>query len=160
MTVEEKIEYRQMFVGESEQVSALALSSFNEFIAPEYSEEGIREFHKYVDAEAIKKRVQNNHLLIVAKVAVGIVGMIEIRDQNHVALLFVEKKHQKHGLARSLLQNAFNEVKSLAPHVERITVNSSRHGLQIYEKLGFTQTGPERNINGIIFFPMAKQLDL
>ena len=149
-----------MFVGESEQVSALALSLFDEFIGPEYSEEGIREFHKYVDPQAFQKRIQNNHLLIVAKAVTGIVGMIEIRDRNHVALLFVEKKHQKRGVARALLQAAFDEVNSLASHVERITVNSSRHGLHIYEKLGFIQTGPERNINGILFIPMAKQLDL
>ena len=54
-----------------------------------------------------------------------------------------------HGLAAARVRD---------PDVERVTVNSTRYGVPAYEKLGFRQTGPEREVNGIAFIPMAMQL--
>ena len=105
----------------------------------------------------ISARVGSDHLVVVAHTVDGLAGMIEIRQNNHVSLLFVGKRFQRQGIARKLLHNALAEARQQAPDLERVTVNSSRYGVPAYEKLGFQQTGPERIVKGIAFIPMALQ---
>mgnify|MGYP001110157222 FL=1 len=85
--------------------------------------------------------------------------MIDIRDGNHVALLFVDKSYHRHGVAKDLLRAALKESRGTAADLERVTVNSSRYGVPAFEKLGFRQTGPERDVNGIAFNPMAMRFE-
>ena len=150
------VRYRAMQAGEAEAVSALILASFDEFIGPDYEgEEGIAEFRRFAAPEALAARAAGDHLVRVATVDGALAGMIEIREHNHVALLFVDKAYQRRGLARGLLEAALADARAVDPDVERVTVNSSRYGVAAYEKLGFRQTGPERSVNGIVFIPMA-----
>ena len=50
------LQYRPMHPGEETEASSLALRVFGEFVAPLYSEQGIREFGDYADAEALRCR--------------------------------------------------------------------------------------------------------
>ena len=75
-----------------------------------------------------------------------------------IALMFVAARFQRCGIARELLKRSISHARPAKPGLDRVTVNSSRFGVAIYEKLGFRQTGPERTINGIVFIPMAHQL--
>ena len=152
------VSYRAIRPGEAGAVSALIRSSFDEFIGPEYSDEGIAEFRRFVAPEALEARTAEDHFIRVATVDGVLAGMIEIRENNHVALLFVDKAYQHHGIAKGLLHAALAAARAADPDLERVTVNSSRYGVPAYEKLGFRQTGPERSVNGIAFIPMAKQL--
>ncbi len=154
----QEVRYRAMRPGEAVAVSALILSSFDEFIGPEYTDEGIAEFRKFAAPDALKARTAEDHFVRVATVHGALAGMIEIRENNHVALLFVDKVHQHHGIAKGLLHAALADARAADPDLERVTVNSSRYGVPAYEKLGFRQTGPERAVNGIAFIPMAMQL--
>lgn len=153
------VRYRAMQPGEAVAVSALILSSFDEFIGPELTAEGNAEFRRFVAPEAIEARTSEDHFIRVATVDGALAGMIEIRENNHVALLFVDKAHQHHGIAKGLLHAALADARAADPGLERVTVNSSRYGVPAYEKLGFRQTGPERAVNGIAFIPMAMRLD-
>jgi GNAT superfamily N-acetyltransferase len=154
-----EVRHRAMQPGEAAAVSALIRASFDEFIGPEYSDEGIAEFRRFVAPEALEARTAEDHFIRVATVDGVLAGMIEIRQNNHVALLFVDKAHQHHGIAKGLLHAALADARAADPDLERVTVNSSRYGVPAYEKLGFRQTGPERAVNGIAFIPMAMQLD-
>ena len=156
----ERARYRAMRSGEAGAVSALILSSFDEFIGPQLTDEGNAEFRRFVSPEALEARIAEDHFVRVATVDGALAGMIEIRENNHVALLFVDKAHQQHGIAKGLLHAALADARGAVPDLERVTVNSSRYGVPAYEKLGFRQTGPERTVNGIAFIPMAKQLDV
>ena len=153
------VRYRAMQPGEASAVSALIRASFDEFIRPEYTAEGIAEFYRFASPEALAARDAGGNFIRVATVDGVLAGMIEVRGNNHVALLFVDRAHQHHGIARGLLQAALAVARDADPDLARVTVNSSRHGVPAYEKLGFRQTGPERAVNGISFIPMAKQLD-
>ncbi|MYK90244.1 MAG: GNAT family N-acetyltransferase, partial [Acidobacteria bacterium] len=93
------VSYRAMQPGEAAAVSALILSSFDEFIGPELTSEGNAEFRRFVAPEAIEARTAEDHFVRVATVDGVLAGMIEIRENNHVALLFVDKAHQHHGIA-------------------------------------------------------------
>ena len=154
------VRYRAMRPGEAAAVSVLILASFDEFIGPDLGAEGIAEFRRFAAPGAIEARAAEDHFVRVATVAGALAGMIEIRGNDHVALLFVDKSHQHHGIARGLLHAALADARAADPDLERVTVNSSRYGVPAYERLGFRQTGPERTVNGIAFIPMAKQLDV
>ena len=154
-----ELRYRAMRPGEAGAVSALILASFDEFIGPDHTADGIAEFRKFAAPEAIAARAADDHLVRVATAAGVLAGMLEVREHNHVALLFVDKAYQGQGVARGLLRAALADARAADPDVERVTVNSSRYGVAAYEKLGFRQTGPERAVNGIVFIPMAMRLD-
>ena len=154
-----ELRYRAMRPGEAGAVSALILASFDEFIGPDHTADGIAEFRKFAAPEAIAARAADDHLVRVATADGVLAGMIEVREHNHVALLFVDKAYQGQGVARGLLRAALADARAADPDVERVTVNSSRYGGAAYEKLGFRQTGPERAVNGIVFIPMAMRLD-
>lgn len=150
------VRYRAMRPDEAASVSALILASFDEFIGPDYEgEEGITEFRRFAAPEALAARAAGDHLVRVATVDDALAGMIEMREHNHVALLFVDKGYQRRGIARGLLEAALADARAAVPDLERVTVNSSRYGVAAYERLGFRQTGPERSVNGIVFIPMA-----
>ncbi len=151
--------YRAMEPVDAEAVSRLIVDAYTEFIAEEYSDEGRAEFTKYVQPAALIDRSRSNHFVLVAMDADRPAGVIELRDNDHVSLLFVDSRYQRHGIARELLMRALAVARPAKPRLDRVTVNSSRFGVPIYEKLGFRQTGPERTVNGIVFIPMAHQLD-
>ncbi len=153
------ISYRIMEPAEAASVSRLVRASFDEFIGPEYTQQGVGEFYQYVEPEALEQRTQADHFVLVAVADERPIGMIEIRQNNHVALLFVDKQYQHHGIAKELLRRALAEARTKTQNLERVTVNSSRYGVPAYEKLGFRQTGPERTVNGIVFIQMAKRLE-
>ena len=153
------VHYRVMEPDEVAGVSALILAAFDEFVGPEYTPQGVEEFQKYVQPDALAERTAQDHFVLVAARGGELVGMIEMRQNNHVALLFVDKRAQGHGIARGLLDHALAAARSKMPELERVTVNSSRYGVPAYEKLGFRQTGHERAVNGIVFIPMAKRLE-
>ncbi len=144
---------------DAERISALVRASFDEFIAPDYTEQGMAEFRRYAEAEALRRRSERDHFVMVAEVDGVLAGMIEVRDCNHVALLFVAKDFHRQGIASRLLERGLAEARARRPDVERVTINSSRYGVPAYERLGFRQTGPERAVNGIVFIPLAMRLD-
>ena len=158
VTVGDDVTVRKMSSDEADAVSALVVASFDEFIGPEYDERGRTEFHRYAEPDAIRRRIRKDHFVMLAEVKSTLVGMIEIREANHVSLLFVAKAFHHRGVARELFDQALVEARQIRPGLAHVTVNSSRHGLSAYEKLGFRQTGPERAVNGIVFIPMAKRL--
>ena len=55
----------------------------------------------------------------------GVVGVIEIREDDHDALLFVEKSHQRKGIARELLLRSIEICRNRKAGINRITVYSS-----------------------------------
>ena len=152
------ITYRVIEPGEEKKVSELVLESFGEFIRHEYSQEGIDEFRRYAQPEALEQRSRVDHCVLVATLKDRIAGVIEIRQHDHISLLFVERRLQRKGIAKDLLQKALEVMRTAKPDLERVTVNSSRYGVPVYEKLGFHQTGPERTVNGIAFIPMVLRL--
>lgn len=150
--------YAPMKTGQEAEVCDLVVRSFNEFIAPGYSQEGMKSFLRYVQPDMFLKRSQSNHFVIVASKQSTVIGMIEIRDREHISMLFVDKHFQKGGVARELLQRALRSVRASNPDLRELSVNSSPYAVPIYEKLGFQVSQPEQISVGIRYIPMRLQL--
>ncbi|AHF06017.1 acetyltransferase [Desulfitobacterium metallireducens DSM 15288] len=79
------------------------------------------------------------------------IGMIEVRNQNHIALLFVDDRYHKKGIAKKLISLAIERAQ-----VTEIDVNSSPYAVNIYARIGFQQVDHEQERDGIRFIPMKK----
>lgn len=143
----------------SEVPKALALvwQTFLEFEAPDYSEQGIQEFKEFIALSTIRNKLANEELVLWGFYEEKkLLGVIAVRENNHISLLFVDKDHHYKGIARKLCEAAVDY--SLKKGNKRITVNSSPYAVTAYHKLGFTPTDKEQSINGIRFLPMERLL--
>lgn len=124
----------------------LAWNTFLKYEAPDYTEDGIQEFKKFItNKEAIESlklygAYEDNELL----------GMIATRNENtHIALFFLKDEYQGKGIGRKL----YEYIKQLSKE-ENITVNSSPYALNIYKRLCFIPTSEEQITNGMRYTPM------
>lgn len=141
--------YRDIHQGEEEAACTMILRSFDEFIAPGYSEDGRDEFKRYVNPDFMRERLKHGNFIILALFGETIIGLIEVRTYNHISLLFVEKEWHRRGVAKRLLELSIERCKINNNGLKFIEVNSSPYAVPIYEKLGFFQVGEQRLENGI-----------
>ena len=153
-----EIIYRSLKKGEEEQAIDLVLSVFDKLVAPEYSNEGITEFRKYAGAEALAERLKSNSFVLIAESDGNLIGMIEVRDNCHVAMFFVRQLFQKMGIGKTLLKHPINLSSKNHIDLKKITVNSSPNSVVAYKKMGFIATDVEQIVNGIKFTPMELKL--
>ena len=83
-----------------------------------------------------------------------IIGVIVIRADSHIALLFVDKPYQRKGIARELVIRGIDACRRRTPNLKKITVNASPNAVAAYERIGFQCLDEEKTINGIRFVPM------
>jgi GNAT superfamily N-acetyltransferase len=152
-----EIQYRFMKGGEESQVCSLVERVFHELVAPDYGPEGIHEFFQFANPKSMAERAGPEQVIVIAEQGADLVGMIEMRRCDHIALLFVSRRRQ--GIAKKLLRKAVQECRHRKPDVRRITVNSSPFAEPIYRRMGFTATGPVQEKNGILFVPMVCDCD-
>lgn len=150
------IVYRFMKKGEETKVCSLVEKVFNEFVAPDYGEDGINEFYKFANPNALADRAGSEQVVIVAEKGPDLFGIIEMSNCDHIAMLFVSLRGK--GIAKGLISTAVEECLKRKPESSGITVNSSLFAEPIYSKMGFEATGPAQKKNGIIFVPMVKDL--
>ncbi len=150
------IAYSTIRRGEEERVFDLVKSGFDEFVLPDLTEEGAKEFFRAA-REMIYDRPAG-HVLLLAKSSSNIAGVIDMRDNSHICLFFVARAYQRRGIGRGLLERAIALSIERAPALTAIDVNSSLFAVQIYRHLGFQQSKPLQSANGIRFVPMIKAL--
>jgi GNAT superfamily N-acetyltransferase len=147
--------YRPIQAGEEDAVHALIARVFGAFVGAAYSEEGRREFLNYIQPGALLLRTGKRHLSFVALNRGELAGVIEIRDYQHVSLLFVEARFQRRGIARGLLRYALQQCTRARPDLQQISVNSSPNAAETYEHLGFRRIGVMQVRHGIKYMPMV-----
>ena len=151
----EPMVFRPMAPADADAAVGLVRRVFDAFVAPQYGPQGIATFREFVCADAMAARLAAGHFAIVAESGAAIVGVIEVRDNRHIALLFVAAPHQRRGIARRLFRQAATICRQRDPQLDGITVNASPNALTAYRRLGFEATEDEKTVNGIRFVPMA-----
>ena len=142
-------EIRPLREAEIPAASALVRRVFAEFEAPDYAQEGIDVFHRFIAPEALTEQFRTGALKLW-----GAFRQDTLAGVAAVSLLFVDASCHRQGIARALF-NAVRDFCGTDPAVSRITVNSSPYAVEIYRKLGFTATDAERVTDGIRFTPMT-----
>jgi len=139
-----------------EDAMALAYRTFRKFVAPDYTEEGIKNFVDFISDQHLFRMftVDEYHLWVARDEADEIIGMATLRSGNHISLLFVDENHQKLGVGRNLLKELEDFAKDGGKNF--LTVNASPYGVPFYHRVGFADTGKETVNGGMLITPMRK----
>ena len=140
------IEIRQLLNNKKDEALLFAKKVYIDCKDESYSKQGIETFCNFVDNKEITKsfKVYGAFEDNVLK------GLIATDSQKrHICLFFVDKVSQGKGIGKELMSIVVNDNKN-----SYITVNSSRYGVPIYEKLGFTKTEEEKEQEGLKFTSM------
>lgn len=154
--MDQEISYKIRFAGQDDwdEAMGVAWKTFLEFEADDYSVEGVRSFEDFITDTGLKRMfVMGRYQMMVACHRDRIVGMITLRNEMHISLLFVHKDYHRQGIGRALIENMADYVKNELSKY-RITVNASPYGVAFYHSIGFKDLGPERQQDGIIYTPM------
>jgi len=144
--------------GEEFLVSELIKTCFDEFVAPGYTSAGNNFFYTYSGPEKIVERFVQGNVLLTAKANGEIVGVIEVRDGNHISLLFVNKFRHGNGIAKRLVAQAAALCREKDKGLRYFEVNASPYSEKIYARMGFKKTSNIQNVNGLKFIPMVLKL--
>lgn len=138
---------------EWEPAMELAWKTFLKFEALEYGEEGTAHFLDFIsDEKLFKMFMAGEYKLAVAKENGKIVGLVSLRSQNHISLLFVDEAFHKRGIGKKLLAYAQDEF--LFPSDFRLSVNAAPYAIDFYKKVGFMESSELQKADGITFLPM------
>ena len=142
--------------GQVPEVLRLIRAVFREHVAPLYSPEGVAQFEAYASAALQTQRLASGHSLMVAVDDRGrITGAAEVREPDHLSMLFVETAHQREGVGRALLAAVVERCRARSSTLVGVTVHASPNSVEAYRRLGFVPRGGETTDHGIRFVPMV-----
>lgn len=140
------IEVKQLVNNEKDEALLFAKRIFIESEDESYSKEGIETFCNFVDNKKITKSFKV-YGVFEDNILKGIIATD--RRKRHINLFFVDKASQGKGIGKKLMNIVVNNNEN-----SYITVNSSRYGVPVYEKLGFIKMEEEKEQDGLKFTPM------
>ena len=140
------IEVKQLVNNEKDEALLFAKRIFIESENESYSKEGIETFCNFVDNKKITKSFKV-YGAFEDNILKGIIATD--RRKRHINLFFVDKVSQGKGIGKKLMNIVVNNNEN-----SYITVNSSRYGVPIYQKLGFVKMEEEKEQDGLKFTPM------
>ena len=142
------IEVKQLVNNEKDEALLFAKRIFIESENESYSKEGIETFCNFVDNKKITKLFKV-YGAFEDNILKGLIATD--RRKRHINLFFVDKVSQGKGIGKKLMNIVVNNNEN-----SYITVNSSRYGVPVYEKLGFIKMEEEKEQeqDGLKFTPM------
>lgn len=153
------LSYKPFSSGDEKGISQLILKVFNELVGPDFSYSGRKVFIDYIHPlELLARQRKQNHYILVAKDGTGIAGIIEWRNGNHISLFFVDTNYHNQGIGKKLFQQSLKYILQLNPLLKSIDVHSSLFAVEVYQKLGFSISGDQKEENGIIYVPMIYKI--
>jgi predicted GNAT family N-acyltransferase len=111
-------------------------------------------FYDWIQPSKIFERQKNQINLLVAFVDSRLVGMIEIRENKNISLLFVDKDYQGQGIAKRLFHESLMICIQRDSTLDKFYVHASPFSIPIYKKLGFVETDSLQENHGIKYLPM------
>lgn len=149
------MEFRKGSPTDAEAIADL-IASFQSELTDDPSGEGAEEFLGSVSLLAEREYLASErYRYLLAYSDSQLTGFIAIRDGYHLFHLFVERSHQRQGVARQLWERALRELCSAGTDGS-YTVNSSLSAVPVYQAFGFVPAGSIQSKHGISFLPMRR----
>lgn len=153
-----RIVVRPAYRKEWDDAMALAWRTFMQFEAGDYTLEGIESFQDFItDTVLYRMFLLGSYQLFGAYDNGIMVGMISLRSETHISLLFVDKKYHRMGIGRMLINYISEYVRTEEGH-NRITVNAAPYAVEFYHHVGFSDTGMEETKEGVRYTPMERRI--
>ncbi|HEL4235924.1 GNAT family N-acetyltransferase [Stenotrophomonas maltophilia] len=132
-------------------ISALCMAAFNEAVAPSLSAAGIATFGSVAAADAFAARLQGDNHILVAEQDARVVGVVELKEGRHLAMLFVDPACQGRGIGHALFEAVLLRVREPV-----LTVRASLNAVPVYERYGFVLDGEVGEFNGLVYQQMLR----
>jgi GNAT superfamily N-acetyltransferase len=149
------MEFRAGSPADAEAIAGL-IASFQGELTNDPSGAGAERYLASVSVQAEREYLASaRYRYLLAYSGSQLAGFIAIRDGSHLFHLFVERAHQRQGIARLLWERALREL--CAPGNEgAFTVNSSLSAVPVYQAFGFAPAESLQSLDGISFLPMRR----
>lgn len=131
-------------------ISALCLSAFNVAVAPSLGEVGIATFGSVAAADAFAARLHGDNLILVAEHENRIVGVVELKEGRHLAMLFVDPGCQGRGIGHALFRAVLPQLRT-----PTMSVRASLNAVATYQRYGFVLDGEAGEFNGLVYQPLT-----
>ena len=149
------MKFRAGSPADAEAIAGL-IASFQSELTDDPSGAGAEEFLASVSLQAEREYLASErYRYLLAYSDSQLAGFIAIRDGFHLFHLFVARAHQRQGIARSLWEQALEELCSRDGD-GGFTVNSSLAAVPVYQAFGFAPAGSIQSMRGISFLPMRR----
>ena len=149
------MEFRTGSPADAEAIAGL-IASFQSELTDDPSGAGAEEYLASVSVQAERKYLASErYQYLLAYSGSQLAGFIAIRDGSHLFHLFVERSHQRQGIARRLWERALEKMCALASD-GGFTVNSTLPAVPVYQAFGFVPAGSIQRMHGISFLPMQR----
>lgn len=129
---------------------------FYQFVASDYSSEGVETFFRIVNVAYIESLSSRNGFIYGAFTGDRLVGVIAVRDRNYISLFFIDSDFQGLGIGHKLFEAVRKEIARNGEFA--INVHSSPFAVPVYEALGFAKIDIEQYEAGIRYTPMQLKL--
>lgn len=152
--MKETFKIEKFQVGQEKLIHQLIKKVYDEFVSIDYSEEGNMFFYDWIEPSKILERQKDQINLLIALDDTKLIGMIEIRENKNISLLFVDKNYQGRGIAKKLFQESLRICTQRDATLEKFYVHASPFSIPIYKKMGFVETDTLQENHGIKYLPM------
>lgn len=124
----------------------LIWTTFLQFEAPDYCEEGVQSFRNFIENKEIMETLE----LWGAYENEELKGVLAANEnRKHICCFFVKAQYQRQGIGRRLWEYLLNHSSNMV-----FTVNSSPYAVPVYHKLGFKDMDEEQLTDGMRYTPM------
>lgn len=154
--MDNRIDYDIRFIESEEWQDAISMvyKTFLEFDAPLFEKEGVDHFRRFLSDENLKRMFEAGTFSVIGAFdGPKIVGVVALRNESHISLLFVDKDYHRRKIGTKLVLTLADYVGNKL-HKPSMTVNASPYAYDFYHKLGFFNIDEETLTDGITFTPM------
>ncbi len=153
-----RISIRPAYRNEWDDAMALAWRTFMQFEAHDFTPEGVESFQDFItDTVLYRMFVMGEYQLFGAYDNNRMIGMISLRRQTHISLLFVDGNYHRMGIGRGLIEYVSRYVLTEEGH-DSITVDAAPYATGFYHRMGFVDTDVEQASDGIRYTPMRRSI--
>lgn len=145
----DKVEQTQL-----EEAFQLIWNAFLEFVAPDYTNEGIDNFYnEYIVGMNFRERfINRKEIMYGAYIDGKLTGVLSISEKNTVSCVFVDGKYHRMGVGKKMFDMVIEELREKG--IEKIKLNASPYAVPFYHYIGFKDTGVQAMYKGIVYTPM------
>ncbi len=139
---------------DTQAVSTICMNAFLKSIAGTLTDEGVATFTKIAASDAFLKRIKEDNLILVAEHNHEIMGVIELKEGRHIAMLFIDPKQQRKGVGRKLILSVLAHARCPS-----VTVSASLSSIAAYKSVGFECKGEVGESAGLVYQPMEIEVN-
>jgi len=144
-------------------ISALVIDAAEAHIRDEFTEEGWELLLRLYSEDCQKKLIKSNeYRYFLAEEKEALVGVLSIKNRNHIFQFFVSTKQHKTGVGTQLWHHYLNATEGGVfdeQPIGKISVKASNYGTPFYLKLGFHISGQRQLKNGVYYTPLIFLLE-